>query len=362
MNSRFNSNTGEFGLFYLLLLFYILPSIIATSPSRNPTASRWYKAAMSQLAAILNMFSLGVFDFLHVFIPFSLLIDSYTILYQTSVILLANTCLVIGSILIYHYGVQKLYDIVYSSLDLPLFDHILFMTIHSLWILPIFLYCQLSAASKYQALADSILEHLKSAKKLTISIDKYISNSSYGFLAWLLTFLQVQIASAVFPIVARSITMGLNMPSLTQPVLLATELITGLLSCALYAWYCFDYRWTSLGLDPDARFAVMERHWPYFVGFGFPFVFLNKMTTFFVGYGTFLAYFPMAVMIGTVVDYERSSLSQSTKVPPLQLFKLTRLAAKTLVGFLERSKRTQEQSRAESSSYVQEAHGELKQQ
>lgn len=317
---------------------------------------------MSQLAAILNMFSAGVFDTLQVFIPLTLLLDSYTILYRTCIILIGNACLVIGSLLIYVFGIQKLYDILYSSLNLPLYDHIVFMCLHSIWLLPIFLYCQFTAASKYQALADAIIEHLKSAKKLTVSMDKYISNSSYGFLAWLSVFLQVQMASNLLPPLIHYITHALNLSSLTSSIAITAEILTGIMSCILYAWYCFDYRWTTLGLDPDARFAIIEKHWPYFIGFGFPFVLLNKSTSFFVGYGGFLTYFPLAVMIGTVVDYEKSSQSQSTKIAPLRIFSLTRFSAKAIVGFLERSKREKERKQPAASTKVQEPHGELKRQ
>jgi hypothetical protein len=48
----------------------------------------------------------------------------------------------------------------------------------------------------------------------------------------------------------------------------------------------------------------MERHWAYFIGFGFPYVVLIKSTSFFFGFGAFLAIFPVCIMLGSVSDFQ----------------------------------------------------------
>ena len=71
----------------------------------------------------------------------------------------------------------------------------------------------------------------------------------------------------------------------------------------MYGWYGFDPKWIASGMDPDERFGILERHWAYFMGFGFPYVMLMENTSFFVGYGTFLALFPFCIMLGSVSEY-----------------------------------------------------------
>ena len=62
-------------------------------------------------------------------------------------------------------------------------------------------------------------------------------------------------------------------------------------------------QWIAANVDPDARCGLMERHWAYFVGFGSPYVLLLKSTSFFVGFGTFLALFPFCIMLGSLSSY-----------------------------------------------------------
>ena len=62
-------------------------------------------------------------------------------------------------------------------------------------------------------------------------------------------------------------------------------------------------QWIAANVDPDARCGLMERHWAYFMGFGAPYVLLLKNTSFFVGFGTFLALFPFCIMLGSLSSY-----------------------------------------------------------
>jgi hypothetical protein len=56
-------------------------------------------------------------------------------------------------------------------------------------------------------------------------------------------------------------------------------------------------------VDTDVRLAIIERHWAYFFGFGLPYVLMLRYTSFFVGYGLFLALFPFCIMMGSLSDY-----------------------------------------------------------
>ena len=98
----------------------------------------------------------------------------------------------------------------------------------------------------------------------------------------------------------------------------------------------------SSGADPDTRFSRVEKFWPYFLGFGLPYLLLMKLTDFYVGYGLFLALFPFCIMLGSIYDYRiaPSYTSEGTvtgsgtgdgkgegkhmRIPPLPVFGLAR--------------------------------------
>ena len=65
----------------------------------------------------------------------------------------------------------------------------------------------------------------------------------------------------------------------------------------------------------------MESHWAYFVGFGFPYVMLSRNTTYFVGYGIFLALFPFCIMLGCILDCNEPYKKTNQKLKPLAIYK-----------------------------------------
>ncbi|KAI8889917.1 EI24-domain-containing protein [Backusella circina FSU 941] len=55
-------------------------------------------------------------------------------------------------------------------------------------------------------------------------------------------------------------------------------LLSFLMNCAIYSYYCFEYKWVYMGWNIEKRLSYMEKHWSYFIGFGVP--------------GTLLTFFP----------------------------------------------------------------------
>jgi hypothetical protein len=64
---------------------------------------------------------------------------------------------------------------------------------------------------------------------------------------------------------------------------------------------------------------IMERHYAYFIGFGFPYVILIKVTNFFIGYGLFLAAFPFMIILGGICDYKAPYQEQLVQPLPKNL-------------------------------------------
>ncbi|ESO02163.1 hypothetical protein HELRODRAFT_161400 [Helobdella robusta] len=46
----------------------------------------------------------------------------------------------------------------------------------------------------------------------------------------------------------------------------------------LYTLYAYDYRWFFQGLEVQHKFAYIEQHWPYFLGFGLPLYILSNIS------------------------------------------------------------------------------------
>ena len=164
---------------------------------------------------------------------------------------------------------------------------------------------------------------------------------SYASLAWLMIFIQVQLLNNLGPVYSsylKSFLTYIFSNVTTEHIILysthisshtlvdiTTYLIQFLgifLSCALSGWYGFDPYWIANGIDPDERFNIMESHWAYFVGFGLPYVMLSRNTTYFVGYGIFLALFPFCIMLGCILDYNQPYKKLSNpKLKPLAIYK-----------------------------------------
>eukprot|EP00607_Mallomonas_marina_P004193 CAMPEP_0182429046 /NCGR_PEP_ID=MMETSP1167-20130531/25469_1 /TAXON_ID=2988 /ORGANISM="Mallomonas Sp, Strain CCMP3275" /LENGTH=150 /DNA_ID=CAMNT_0024612347 /DNA_START=830 /DNA_END=1282 /DNA_ORIENTATION=+ len=85
---------------------------------------------------------------------------------------------------------------------------------------------------------------------------------------------------------------------------LISKAVGNFILCAMYGWYAFDYSWAAENIQPDIRFQFVEEHWPYFVGFGLPYVVLLSCTSFFYGYGLFLVLFPFSIIIGSTSEYK----------------------------------------------------------
>lgn len=64
-----------------------------------------------------------------------------------------------------------------------------------------------------------------------------------------------------------------NIPVLGMPLSL-------LMNCIITSYYCFEYKWIYMGWNIEQRLSFMEKHWSFFLGFGFPMTILTFFLTF----------------------------------------------------------------------------------
>ncbi|CAO3616242.1 unnamed protein product [Mucor fragilis] len=58
------------------------------------------------------------------------------------------------------------------------------------------------------------------------------------------------------------------------------RLLSFFMNCIILSYYCFEYQWVYKGWNIEKRLSYMEKHWSFFVGFGFP----GTIFTFFLSF------------------------------------------------------------------------------
>lgn len=323
-----------------------------------------------------SIYLYGVLDALSVHKTLPTLVNNTATVYIVLKIFGANVGLIIGSEMLFRKGiapfVETVGDKVLDLRDSRQYSSLLYLIYQSLWLLPICVLCYVCCLSWYQELADAI-EKKKSGKKPNpIASVQY---AIYGFLTWLFAFLQVQLLTVFLPSLINSawyvvdeilkdpasstsvpeilsfseqaLQIKLTLFSLKGFIHSALYLLLHLLKhlslwsgfvlmAVLYAWYAFDPRWVSMGKSPNERFGLIEKYFFYFLGFGTPFVILNRATSFFIGFGSFLTVFPFCIILGSELNYSESYATLEMKdSKPVRIFRTAQvwtLAALKMVG------------------------------
>ena len=203
----------------------------------------------------------------------------------------------------------------------------------------------------YQNLADGM--HKIKKVTTTTPLAKAFVNGTYSSVAWICLFLQVQLLGTVIPLILTKLLPYMIAPAsfispedsgniqnseigrqwsvgglqyssvefIMSGAIVVSQGMGLFLLSIMYGWYGFDPHWIAANIDPDTRFGIIEKRWAYFLGFGAPYVLLIKLTSFFVGYGWFLALFPFCIMLGGTSDYTKPYSTADHPLPSLRIFK-----------------------------------------
>jgi hypothetical protein len=315
-------------------------------------------STISNLTTQVHLFMEGLFDAIAFHRTFHVLVNHHDILMTVLKIFGANAALILGSVAFFRKGILPLANVInekaFDIHDQTHYDSMLWLIYQGLWLIPICVLCYICCLAWYQELADGIHKNYtakneddKKGSKHMSSITKSLEYVLYATLAWLFVYIQVQLLLAIVPTLTHwceDIVEFLIPHDASHMAMLQTfhkgvkysfflltralkwiSLLLGLcLMSVLYAWYAFDPKWIAHQINPDERFAMIEKHLAYFLGFGVPSVLLLKTTSFFVGFGAFLMLFPFWIILGSTTEF--ASHYEARGVDPVQRYRIFKLS------------------------------------
>ena len=168
---------------------------------------------MNEFLFHCKVFLKALFDSLSFHRTLRILVNDSAIALLTAKILLTNIFLLIGSHFLYHNGITKVLQFVNDSKSFFQYqetysipnstDSIAWFLFKALWLLPVCLICYGCSTVWYQELADCTYKYLKGNQKSSPSKDAaYVI---YGTLIWLFLYLQVQVLTAITPVVCGNL-------------------------------------------------------------------------------------------------------------------------------------------------------------
>ena len=362
---------------------------------------------IASIVSLINycggLFARGVFDSLSIHKTLKFLVNSSEIAQDVTMCILANGVLLLGSIFLFHKAVKPLTsflkdEIAESDVDeSPVFSSIADLSVwsfyHVLWIVPVWLLCYACSYGWYQSIALHSYQMQHGVPK-DIGVQKSVTTSVYATAVWAVAFLQIIVFDKLIPLMISTTMHVIALVLKTMDAPLGMDLFSAIIgttvmyplnllgmashACGIilmglmYGWYGFDMIWISDGLDLTQRYAILEKNWLYFVGFGMPYVVLVKSTSFFVGYGLYLLLFPFTILISAVSDYKvaRNELlalyrsntqpGSSTRskergapippVAPLRAFRMARYVTDTMIQYIDAKLRPKRGHRGVSTS------------
>ncbi|KAG5176945.1 etoposide-induced protein 2.4-domain-containing protein [Tribonema minus] len=258
----------------------------------------------------------GVQDALNVYWPAYYAIKSEKIRKASSRCIVLNGVLFIGSIVLLHSGLLPLLHkagglVLGARGDVASAAHTVVEAAvgalyQAFWITPLYLISLLMNTIWYSRIADAAFE-LHHGVKVAVGVDVTIKEGMYRALVLVFYVLESVVAYQALPVVG--------------------PLVSTVLVCWMNALYSFESVWTMQGLDLQKRLLLIERHWPYFMGFGTPVALVSSFWSTFIGLGVFAVCFPACLIQATCSTFGRPDTVDEEvtglPAPRLPIFRLS---------------------------------------
>ncbi|CEG63755.1 hypothetical protein RMATCC62417_00855 [Rhizopus microsporus] len=80
-----------------------------------------------------------------------------------------------------------------------------------------------------------------------------------------------------------------------------------LMNCIITSYYCFEYKWVYMGWNIEQRLSYMEKHWSFFLGFGFPMTILTFFLSFLRSGAIFNLVYPFFIIMAMLATPRAST-------------------------------------------------------
>jgi hypothetical protein len=304
-----------------------------------------------RLSHYRHVFLQGILDSLSFHKTIPVLGDNAEAWYIVMKIFATNIGLVLGSKFLFERGItplmQKLQSSVIEVTDIEPEHTTFYFLLQCLWLSPICLFFYGCCLRLYQQLADSIgkpSDHSynlrstdKKAKTKKVTPASF-RNTTFALATWIFAFLQAESLTQVIPRMIDTVKKievdyiirdyFFSFPFKETLILVLDAVLIGMrylslagglvLLALVHAWFAFAPTWNSTGLPARERFSILQKHILYFAGFGAPFVVLNRLPHFFIGFSIYLTVPPFAIILGSIVDYQKPYSRE--KHAPIKVF------------------------------------------
>ena len=313
----------------------------------------WISSAANELVS-------GAVDSISFHRTVKVILSDQSVLTAVGKCVAVNVFLLLGSIAVYEKAVIPFLDVLEDRLvpledqnELPLSTISKLLTIFytTFWLVPMWGLCYALSLQWYQDIAAKIHastnEKKSKPKPKPADVKDRVLSEVYVTLVWFLLFLLLHVFLTLVPVILSGLSNSLTvlsanlkegshishlvlaMRSLNNFTAVSSRFAGNLATSVLYGWYAFDYYWALNGDLGNKRFERVERHWAYFLGFGLPYLFVVRSTSFLVGYGIYLMIFPFTIILASECSY---SIKSFAIPPPIRFFSLPKLAADALLG------------------------------
>mmetsp|Transcript_25804 Transcript_25804/g.89855 ORF Transcript_25804/g.89855 Transcript_25804/m.89855 type:complete len:327 (-) Transcript_25804:32-1012(-) len=202
-------------------------------------------------------------------------------------------------------------------------DGIVSVMFSAFWFTPLYIISFALSSHWYQGIAVSAFQHWSSEGRFTPERQPHAAPSKA---------IKDMVAEEAFRLVV--VVLMLLFTSVVYFVPWIGPLVSFCLCCFIYPFQIWAYKWAMQGVDWSAQVAMLERHWPYFFGFGLPCTLLTFFYSTFVAAGMYALVFPLYIVLAIASTPPRVGF-----IPPLPLMGASRFAVNVGLAACARARR-----------------------